>query len=80
MVKKRRRQKRSILNPMNALTSLKAILASILTMLIMIIPTALMYLAFSRGFLVVGWILRLVTVIGGLWVWGWLVDKLYRWR
>jgi hypothetical protein len=63
----------------NLLVSLKAIATSILTGAIMIIPLAIGMWLVRNNFMFPGRLIQLVSLIGYLFVWGFLARKLWRW-
>lgn len=77
------KQKRTFFSIYNVLTTLKAIVASVVMALILLIPSALAYWLLTsemtQSISIVGRIIQGLVVLASLWIWGWLVNKFWKW-
>jgi len=71
---------RTLTNPKNVVTSLKAWATGLLTQVTLIIPIAIAMFLNQNGRPAVAVLLGLLTVIGSLWVYGYYANKLWGWK
>jgi len=72
--------KTNILEVENVVRTFKVIVASILTSLIVAIPFFIGAYFRSKDMLSIGMAIGLITLIGSLWVFGYLIKRIWGWK